>query len=392
MDGIEPPYISEHNRVKICYLADADSIHTQRWVKYFAGRGHEVHLISPEQFQDGDIERVELYVLKSFPLRIRILSALMNLLLYVIQIKRLIRKIKPDILHAHYVADNGFRGALSGFHPLVISAWGSDVLIAPKTSKISKWAIRFAVKRADLIICLGENLVKTVEELGANPARVRVNLMGVDTEKFAPLAGDTSLRKKELGLFDSPIIISTRKLKPVYNVETLIKAIPLVLEKAIDAKFVIVGSGPEEDYLKGLAKSLGVLDSTKFLGQIAHDELPSYLVSADIYVSTSLSDSGPVSTLEAMACELPVVVTDSGQHRNWIKDGVNGFIVPMKSPEELASKIIHLLNSKNDRIKFGKANRRVVEQKAYHEKELEKLEKLYEEVEAGCSRTSNHGQ
>ena len=166
------------------------------------------------------------------------------------------------------------------------------------------------------------------------------------------------------------------------------KAIPLVLERFPDAKFVLAGQGPQEDYIKGLSKSLGVSDSVRFTGWIAHDELPRYLAAADVYVSTSLSDGGPVSTLEAMSCELPVVVTDSGEHRNWVKDGINGFIIPVKSPETLASKIVYLLENKDKRREFGKANRPAAEQIAYYRKEVEKLEKLYQELVVKRNMTS----
>lgn len=366
--------------MRICCLADAISIHTQRWVKYFADKGHEVHLISAVPLGDGNIGNTELYVLKKFRPQIRIISFPLNLLSDVIQVRKLTKKIKPAILHAHYITDCGLLGALTGFHPFVVWAMGSDILVEPKQHGFARLITKYVLRKADLIICGGENLVEKVIKLGANRERIKVSNLGVDTQKFRPLPASRSVKKKELGLSDTPTIISTRSLNPVYDIETLIKAIPSVLEKVPEAKFVIAGQGSEEDYLKELAKSLGVSDSARFVGWIAHDDLPKYLASSDVYVSTSLSDSGPVSTLEAMACELPVVVTDSGEHRNWIKDDVNGFIVPMRSPESLASKIIYLLENENDRVKSGKANRLIAEQKAYYKREVEKLEKLYQEL------------
>lgn len=366
--------------MKICYIAPTDSIHTQRWVMYFADRGHEVHLISFEPLGDGDIGRTELHILKRCSLRVKIVSSVIDLVPCVIQVRNLLKKINPDILHAHYITDNGLLGVLSGFHPLVIRAMGSDVLVEPKRYPLLKPLIEYALKKADLITCHGENVLERIVELGAKREKIKVIGLGVDTEKFSPLGTNKSFIKKELGLFDSPTIISTRGLKPIYDIETLIKAIPLVLERVPDAKFVIAGRGPQEDYLKGLSKSLGVLDSTRFVGWIAHDELPTYLAAADVYVSTSLSDSGPVSTLEAMACELPVVATDSGEHRNWVKDGINGFIISKRSTEELASKVIYLLEDEDNRDIFGKANRPVAVERAYYKKEIEKLEKLYEEL------------
>ena len=112
--------------MKLCFLAGADSIHSVKWVKYFADRGHEVHWISLTPPTEGDVGNAKLYL--TGRLSLRKLYPL-NLLLYAICVKRLIAKIKPDVLHAHYAGVNGLMGALSGFHPFVLTVWGSDVLI-----------------------------------------------------------------------------------------------------------------------------------------------------------------------------------------------------------------------------------------------------------------------
>jgi glycosyltransferase involved in cell wall biosynthesis len=137
----------------------------------------------------------------------------------------------------------------------------------------------------------------------------------------------------------------------------------------------------DRDYLKTMAKSLGVIDSIKFVGSIPHDELPYYLTSSDVYVSTSLSDGGiALSTLEAMACEVAPVVTDVGNNKKWIKDGKNGFIIGVKDSKTLAEKIIYLLRNEDVRIKFGNINRKIVEEKQNYVKEMEKMEKLYKDI------------
>ncbi|GAH34462.1 unnamed protein product, partial [marine sediment metagenome] len=138
------------------------------------------------------------------------------------------------------------------------------------------------------------------------------------------------------------MIISFRSLEPIYDVESLIKAIPSVLKEIPSAKFIVAGDGEQRKYLENLGVSLGISGSIRFVGFVENDELPQYLASADVYVSTSLSDAGiAVSTAEAMACGLPVVITDFGDNRKWVENGINGFLVPPKSPEALASKIAY---------------------------------------------------
>ena len=79
-----------------------------------------------------------------------------------------------------------------------------------------------------------------------------------------------------------------------------------------------------------------------------------------------------------MACGLPAIITDFGDNRKWVEDGVSGFIIPPRAPEALASKIIYLLQNEGDRKKFGQANRRIIEEKNNWEREMGRMGKLYE--------------
>jgi len=363
--------------MRICYFADAISIHTQRWVKYFADKGHEVHLISTVPLGDGNIGNTELYVLNKFRPQIRIISFLINLLSAAFQVRKLIKKIKPDILHAHYITECGFLGALSGFHPFVLTAWGSDVLVDTANSRIYRYFVEFALKRADLITTEGENAIEEMIRLRGDPDKINLILFGVDTKKFSPK--DRSL-DEEHRAFDSPTVISTRNLAPIYDLETLIRSVPSMLEQIPEVKFIIAGNGTQENYLKDLAKSLNVLDSITFVGHIPHEELPHHLRTANVYVSTSLSDTISGSLMEAMACELAPVVTNVGDNKKWIANGENGFIIPVKRPDLLAEKIIYLLNNEELRQKMGRANRQLIEERADYKKEMDKMEQLYEEL------------
>lgn len=366
-------------KMKICYIASLGSTHTERWMKYFADAGHDVHLISTGELSAGGLENVKLHKLKRFGPHARIINYLINSVPLMIQFKKLIKNINPDIIHAHYIMEITLFGAISGFYPFIVTPWGSDVLISPKESKLSRWLVKFVLKRADLITCDGENLKEAIINFGIRPDKIKLIYFGVDTEEFSPQKRDNELRE-ELKALDTPIVLSNRRLKPIYNIESLIKAIPLVLKDFPDTKFVVVGTGSQENYLKQLAKSIGVWNSVRFTGWLPRNEFVRCVASADIYVSTSLSDSVAVSIMEAMACELPVVVTDSGDNRRWIKDGENGFVVPIKDPDALAKKIVYLIENEDVRKRFGKINRKIIEEKADYYKELRKAEKLYKDI------------
>jgi len=114
------------------------------------------------------------------------------------------------------------------------------------------------------------------------------------------------------------------------------------------------------------------------VGLVLNDDLPGYLRLADIYVSTSLSDGGIASsTAEAMACGLPVVITNTGDNREWVKDEENGFLIPVKNPEILAEKIIYLLGNKDVCKKLGHNGREIIIKRNNYYKEMAKMEGIY---------------
>lgn len=353
--------------MKICFLAGANSIHSKKWIKYFAERGHKIHWISLTPSTEGDIKNVKLHIIKG------------NLLFKAIYIKKLIKKINPDILHAHYAGINGIIGAFSNFHPFILTAWGSDVLIAPK-SKIKKPLIKFALNKADLITCDADHMKEAIMRLGLKSSKIKIIYFGIDTQKFNFGKKNRELKNK-LKLSNLPIVISLRNFETIYDIETLIKSIPLVLKKVPETKFLIAGTGSRKKKIKNLAKNLAILKNIKFLGRIANDKLPDYLRIADIYISTSLSDGGIASsTAEAMSCGLPVIITDTGENKKWVENNYNGYLIPVKKPKILADKIINLIKNENLREKFSKINQKIIKEKNDYLKEMKKMEKVYQKL------------
>jgi glycosyltransferase involved in cell wall biosynthesis len=277
------------------------------------------------------------------------------------------------------VCGYGTFGAYANFHPYVLTAWGSDILVDP-SSIYKKFAIKYALKRADLITCDSQHLKENMIKLGTVGQKINIIYFGTDTEKFNPKQRSENIRKN-LGVFNAPTIISSKNLEPIYDIDSLIKSVPMVLKKVPAAKFVIAGEGSQKAKLKQLAKSLGVSGSIKFIGFIPSDEFPGYLASADIYVCTSLSDGGlAVATKEAMACELPVVVTDLDVNTKWVENGKNGFVVPLKDPKTLAEKIIYLIEHEEVRRKLGEKGKKLVEEKFEYDTEMIKVENIYEQL------------
>ena len=359
----------------VCYFANANSIHTQRWVNYFAMRGWKVDLITWRPVAKSKLHpNVRLHRLFFPPHYVTRYLAL-------IEIMRLTRKIRPSIIHAHYVnvfgVLAGLYARLTRFKPIVLSAWGP--LRLRNSKGLQRLLIKYALKKADMILVHSKVLAQTVIALGASAKKVRIFSWGIDLDKFNPQLDATKIRK-ELKLSNCPVVISVRSFEPVYNVECLVKAVPLVLEQIPNAKFIITGAGSLEHKLKQLTKNLGVCDSVRFTGYVPREKFPLYLCASDVYVSTSLADGGSASLFEAMACGLPVVVTDIPANREYIRDGWSGYFVPRRNSKSLAERIIDVLRNSEKKKSFGKRNYEFARDMLNQKKSMKEIEKLYESL------------
>jgi len=362
--------------MRLCFLGDIRSIHTKRWIEYFA-ENNEVHLISLD-YLDYDTAQISEDEYISIGVKVHFIPKKWYILPFApLLFKRIVDSIKPDILHAHYVTQYGFCGSFCGCHPYIVSAWGSDVLVDPKKSFFLKFAVKFALKSADMITCDGMNSRDEIVSLEDSSSKVILINHGIDTDKFSP---ERMNRAHFEDTFGSGVktVLYTRGFREIYNAETLIRAIPLILDIVPQSRFIICGKGHEEDKIRRFADDLGVSDYIYYAGWVAHDELPILYASSDVYVSTSLSDGGmAVGTLEAMSCGLVPVVTEGGDNRHWITDGENGFIIPLRDPEILAEKVIFLLRDDEIRKQFAKMNRSLIIECADYHNEMNKVDEIY---------------
>jgi glycosyltransferase involved in cell wall biosynthesis len=367
--------------MKICYLADASSIHTYRWVTYFSEKGHEVRLISfkPPRF---DYKGVDIFLIKKIKESPQTISHFFNFLPILFQINKLKKHIKSDIFHA-LSSSKGWFAALTNLKPLIFTIADPGILPIPHQRKlpfIYKILNKYTIKKSDLLVCDGENIKSALIKFGAPSDKIKIIRYGVDIEKFKPQKAKKDF-KNELFPFNDKIIISVKPLRKECDVETLIRAISAVLKEIPEAKFLVIGDGEEKENLIDLSKSLGVFSAVKFMGWVSPEDLPDYFNVAKIFVCTSLVETGLASsTAEAVACGIPVVVSDSGDNKIFIKDGENGFIFPLKDSETLAKKLIALLKNENLWQKFYLAHRKWIEKNNNYQKEMEKMEKIYKEL------------
>jgi len=365
--------------VNLCFIANARSEHTWRWTRFFAAKGHRVFLLTfhpPEHLDYGPV------AVQVFPRHRsqRLLSQVLDLPKVLYGVKRFIRDAQPDLLHAHTVAGYDWLAMMSGFHPYVVTPWGSDVLIEAKRSQWRRLLTKIALRRSDLITTDGHHIKEELVRWGIDERKIQIVYFGTDVGRFTPGQKDLELLDR-FSLKGRAVVASTRALHAVHDVATALRALPAVLSQFQDVALVVIGDGPERRNLEELSKALGVSDHVRFVGRVSEHEMVKWLQTVDIYISTSLSDAGlSASTAEAMACGLPVIVTDNADNRRWVMEGAGGFLVPNSTPEALADRLLRLLKDEALRQRCGQFNRRVIEERNNYSKEMGRMEAFYEEL------------
>lgn len=371
--------------MKICYVSNDRGITDKKFLTKFIELNYDVHVVSTrkeEVKKEYKVDGVKYYELcktqKFYEKRAHGLNLLWFISAYRF-VKKIINEVKPDILHGGYASICGFICALTKFHPFLLMPWGSDILIDPQKSIARKKLISFAIKNSDMITCDAERVKKViVDKFNYESHKIIVFPWGIDLNLFSD-SKETNIRDK-LGWEHNVVVICTRQHKKIYGIEYLIEAIPKIVAEERCARFLFVGNGPLTNAYMERIKNFELEKYVKFMGFVPNELLPKYLNTSDIYVSPSLSDGTSICLLEAMACGLPVVVTDVEAILEWIKDGYNGLVCPKRKPELLAEKILLLLKNEKTRKKMGQINYSIAKQRANWEKNFSKLEEIYHEL------------
>lgn len=305
--------------------------------------------------------------------------------------RRSIKRLRPDLLIVNGITGTnpfGLCGASSGFHPFVVLVWGSDILIEARDSVVFRMIAKFVLRRADGVLVDSEVKARAAVELGCSRNKIWKFPWGIDLDLFNS-STDCSNLKEQLGWEDKDVIVSTRNHYPIYGVEYLVRAIPTVVKEIPDARFLIIGEGPCTNNLKEKSERLGIVEYVRFIGKVPNKMLAKYLGAADVYVSTAFSDGASNSLLESMACGLPVVVTDIPGNQEWIQNGKNGFLVPIKDSKALAERIVSLLRNKEMRKFASDTNSELAKAKADWKKNANVLYETVERLVADA-RASAH--
>ncbi|MBX7165470.1 MAG: glycosyltransferase [Pirellulales bacterium] len=253
--------------------------------------------------------------------------------------------------------DKMFWGRLAAWRagvPVVLSALHSTGLpdrVEPTNRLLARWT--------DGFIAVAEAHARYITAAEGCPAdKVFVVPNGVDVERFAPRAPRPGLRG-ELGLGAvAPVASIVAALRPEKQHELFLRAAAGVLSRVPAARFLIIGDGPRRAELEQLAAELRLGDAVQFLG--VRSDVADLLSITDVVCLTSKMEANPVSLLEAMACEKPIVATAVGSIPEMVLDGECGFLVPPGDVETLAARMSDLMSDPARAAALGRRGRQEV--------------------------------
>jgi len=283
---------------------------------------------------------------------------------------KLIRKTKPDIIHAHWILPQGFVTALA--HkiigvPFVVTTHGGDIY--GLQGKFALALKGYALRNASTVTVVSRDIQNIIKHRFGGDIHSEVIPMGVDAALFHPEKNDPKIRE-QFGI-KGPFLLYVGRLSEKKGVTYLLEAISLVLEHIPDCKLLIVGTGELNKELRAQAESLNLSSTRKavFLGAVPNNELPSYFASADIFIGPSVVVEGGdtegfgLTFVEAAMSGCIVVGTNVGGISDIIEDGETGFLVPEKDPKAIAGILVRILQdpSKINSLKHH-ARERMVQQ------------------------------
>jgi glycosyltransferase involved in cell wall biosynthesis len=287
-------------------------------------------------------------------------------------LQRVLAEIAPDVFHAHYAVEHGFFGATAGFHPYVISCWGSDVFVESQ-KLISGQIARYALRKADFVTAADPEMSRQLRRLGVKAEDLAVVPLGLTQDFLPPPEASANLQPP----LSSLSVISDRALEPVYNVDRVIRAFAIVKKKLPHLFLTIANHGSEAPELQQLATELGLRDSVHFTGSVSQEVLRQYLMSANVYVSVPSSDSFALSNLEAMSCGAFPILSNLPSAEGWIEPGRTGYLTIDDTVESLAGQMYDSLIRHDLRRDAVAPNRLKVEEHGMLETNMLAMEQIY---------------
>jgi L-malate glycosyltransferase len=365
--------------MRILYFSRDYTTHDHRFLSALANTGHHVYYLrlegGPQVFEERPlpvkIDVVE-WIGGKLPARLRDGWRLLD------DLRRVIRQIKPDLIHAGPIQRSAFLVALTGFHPLVSMSWGYDLLHDANRDAFWGWATRFTLKRSDAFVGDCDTIRKLAISFGMAKDRIVTFPWGIDLNHFNDQKVERSLARSLVGPnVQAFTLLSTRNFEPIYGIDVIARAFVMAARQRPGLRLTLLGGGSQWAPIRQILLVGGVFDQVQFPGLISYDDLPAYHQSADAYVCASHSDGTSISLLEAFACGTPAIVSDIPGNREWVHPGENGWLFPDGNAKALSDAILQAMDQRQSLPEMGQNARKVAETRADWEKNFPLLEKAF---------------
>jgi glycosyltransferase involved in cell wall biosynthesis len=306
----------------------------------------------------------------------------------VLDFRRVVKRLKPDIVHAGPIQTCAFIAALSGFRPILAMSWGYDLVMDADKSAWMKWVTRYTLKRSAFFTSDANVSRDKAVSFGMSPEKTVVFPWGTDIEHFVPRNAEGRMRNAEKAGSKKKLSVSSKQSKEItffcsrtweaiYGVDVLAKAFVKVASVNPDVNLILLGGGSQGPRIRQILMNGGVMDRVHFGGQVGQRDLPRWYHMADIYISPSHVDGSSVSLMEALASGLPCLVSDIAGNKEWIEDGVNGWTFRDGDVDDLAEKILNAIKGRREFKRIGELARKTAEERADWKKNFGKLLEVY---------------
>lgn len=365
--------------MRLLYLSRDYTPHDHRFLTAAVQAGHQVYAMRLERRSPLLEERPLPPQVEDVPwrggrrpFRWRELLALRS------DLRRVLERVRPDVVHAGPIQSAAFLAGLAGFQPLVSMSWGSDLLVDADRNGWWRWNTRFTLKRTAVLIGDCDAVRRKAQSFGFPADRTVLFPWGVDLQHFSPGPGG-GLRQR-LGWQEQFVLLSLRSWEPIYGVDVVVKAFAQAAAREPRLRLLLLGNGSQAKMIHRMVADHGLTDRVHWGGQVNNLDLPDYYRAADLYLSASHSDGSSVSLLEALACGRPVLVSDIPGNREWITPGVQGWLFPDGDAIALAEAVLQAVRLQSQLPDMGRAARRLAEQRADWSKNAQRLEQAYQKA------------
>ena len=302
-------------------------------------------------------------------------------------LRRLTKEIQPDLIHAGPIQNCAFLVALSGFRHLLTMSWGYDLVMDAESSWWMRRITYFVLRNSAFFTSDANVTREKAIAYGMNPENTVVFPWGIDLEHFHPKTdrrrktADGKTRSTVRGQRSKGItLFCSRTWESIYGVDVLAKAFVKVAGVNPDMNLILLGGGSQGAKIRKILMNGGVMDRVHFGGQVGQRDLPRWYHMADVYISPSHVDGSSVTLMEALASGLPCLVSDIAGNKEWIEDGVNGWLFRDGDVDDLAGKILSAIKNKREFRRIGESARKTAEERADWKKNFGKLLQVYDVV------------